>query len=55
MTLSRIEALAMPANKGRLSLRLWRIFEASAEGPFAITMLLVAFLAVLMARAFRWI
>lgn len=45
----------MPGNKGRLSLRLWRIFEASAEGPFAITTLLSAFLAFLAARAFQWL
>jgi hypothetical protein len=45
----------MPVTRGRLSLRLWRIFEASAEGPFTIAVLLVAFLAVLLARAMRWI
>lgn len=44
----------MPAKRDRLAVKIFRIVEGEAEGPFAISVLLIIVLAAIMIAAWRF-
>jgi hypothetical protein len=44
----------MPAKRERLAVKIFRIIEGEAEGPFAISVFLIIVLAVIVVTAWRF-
>lgn len=44
----------MPAKRERLAVKIFRVIEGEAEGPFAISVLLIIFLTTIAVAAWRF-